>query len=64
VEPPSVRLNALSPPNGRRPSAVSADVAEETVKLDDTEIRERMSGNLCRCGAYVNIVTAITEAVQ
>jgi xanthine dehydrogenase YagT iron-sulfur-binding subunit len=46
------------------PSAVSADVAEETVKLDNTEIRERMSGNLCRCGAYVNIVTAITEAAQ
>jgi xanthine dehydrogenase YagT iron-sulfur-binding subunit len=46
------------------PSAVSADLAEETVKLDDTEIRERMSGNLCRCGAYVNIVTAITEAAQ
>jgi xanthine dehydrogenase YagT iron-sulfur-binding subunit len=27
--------------------------------LDDAEIRERMSGNLCRCGAYVNIVAAI-----
>jgi xanthine dehydrogenase YagT iron-sulfur-binding subunit len=44
------------------PSAVTADVADETIRLDDTEIRERMSGNLCRCGAYVNIVTAITEA--
>lgn len=44
------------------PSAVTADAADETVRLDDTEIRERMSGNLCRCGAYVNIVTAITEA--
>jgi xanthine dehydrogenase YagT iron-sulfur-binding subunit len=32
--------------------------------LDGTEIRERMSGNLCRCGAYVNIVTAITEAAR
>ncbi|QPP05511.1 2Fe-2S iron-sulfur cluster binding domain-containing protein [Streptomyces bathyalis] len=29
--------------------------------LDDDEIRERMSGNLCRCGAYVNIVAAIRE---
>jgi xanthine dehydrogenase YagT iron-sulfur-binding subunit len=46
------------------PSAVTADVADETIKLDDTEIRERMSGNLCRCGAYVNIVTAITEAAR
>jgi xanthine dehydrogenase YagT iron-sulfur-binding subunit len=27
--------------------------------LNDDEIRERMSGNLCRCGAYVNIVGAI-----
>jgi xanthine dehydrogenase YagT iron-sulfur-binding subunit len=45
-----------------RPSAVTADVADETIRLDDTEIRERMSGNLCRCGAYANIVTAIAEA--
>ena len=44
------------------PSAVTADITDETIKLDDTEIRERMSGNLCRCGAYVNIVSAITEA--
>ena len=32
--------------------------------LDDEEIRERMSGNLCRCGAYVNIVAAIREAAS
>ncbi len=30
-------------------------------KLSGEEIRERMSGNLCRCGAYSNIVAAITE---
>jgi xanthine dehydrogenase YagT iron-sulfur-binding subunit len=29
------------------------------IELNDDEIRERMSGNLCRCGAYVNIVAAI-----
>lgn len=29
--------------------------------LNDTEIRERMSGNICRCGAYPNIVAAIRE---
>lgn len=29
--------------------------------LDEHEIRERMSGNLCRCGTYVNIVAAIQE---
>ncbi|MEV4508810.1 2Fe-2S iron-sulfur cluster-binding protein [Dactylosporangium sp. NPDC049525] len=33
----------------------------EGAKLDEHEIRERMSGNLCRCGAYVNIVAAIEE---
>ena len=32
------------------------------IDLDDAEIRERMSGNLCRCGAYVNIVAAIEES--
>ena len=31
------------------------------VKLSDEEIRERMSGNICRCGAYPNIVAAIRE---
>jgi xanthine dehydrogenase YagT iron-sulfur-binding subunit len=31
------------------------------LKLSDEEIRERMSGNICRCGAYPNIVTAIKE---
>jgi xanthine dehydrogenase YagT iron-sulfur-binding subunit len=31
-------------------------------ELTDAEIRERMSGNLCRCGAYPNIVAAIAEA--
>ena len=30
--------------------------------LSDAEIRERMSGNLCRCGAYVNIVAAVRDA--
>ncbi len=43
------------------PSAVSADVGAEHFVLSDDEIRERMSGNLCRCGAYVNIVPAIAE---
>ncbi|MHB8815857.1 MAG: 2Fe-2S iron-sulfur cluster-binding protein [Steroidobacteraceae bacterium] len=32
-------------------------------ELSDEEIRERMSGNLCRCGAYVNIVAAIRGAI-
>ena len=43
------------------PSYVSPGTAGPA-ELDDAEIRERMAGNLCRCGAYVNIVAAIREA--
>ncbi len=43
-------------------SAVTSDVRRlKPVALSDDEIRERMSGNLCRCGAYVNIVAAIRD---
>jgi xanthine dehydrogenase YagT iron-sulfur-binding subunit len=42
------------------PSAVTDDLATVPALTPD-EIRERMSGNLCRCGAYVNIVRAIAE---
>jgi xanthine dehydrogenase YagT iron-sulfur-binding subunit len=45
------------------PSAVTGDVRElGRIELTDDEIRERMSGNLCRCGAYVNIVAAVRDA--
>jgi xanthine dehydrogenase YagT iron-sulfur-binding subunit len=46
------------------PSHVSEDLEADIdiAELTDDEIRERMSGNLCRCGAYVNIVAAIREA--
>ncbi|MGI9156103.1 MAG: 2Fe-2S iron-sulfur cluster-binding protein [Marmoricola sp.] len=43
------------------PSHVTDDL-EETPELTDEEIRERMSGNLCRCGAYVNILAAVRQA--
>jgi xanthine dehydrogenase YagT iron-sulfur-binding subunit len=46
------------------PSAVSADLTADYVTLDDDEIRERMSGNLCRCAAYANIVPAIAQVAQ
>ena len=46
------------------PSFVSGDLTAEHVVLDDGEIRERMSGNLCRCAAYANIVPAIEEVAQ
>jgi len=42
------------------PSHVSADLNTRPL-LSPDELRERMSGNLCRCGAYSNIVEAITE---
>jgi len=41
------------------PSAVTADVKAVQTTFSDAEIRERMSGNLCRCGAYPNIVAAV-----
>ena len=46
------------------PSHVSPDVAAPEVDLTDAEVRERMSGNLCRCGAYVNIVAAIQDVAR
>jgi xanthine dehydrogenase YagT iron-sulfur-binding subunit len=46
------------------PSAVTGDLADGAPDLDEDEIRERMSGNLCRCGAYANIVPAIAEVAR
>ncbi len=45
-----------------RPSAATPAGAEPL--LDDDEIAERMSGNLCRCGAYMNIVPAVRQAAE
>lgn len=42
------------------PSHVTNDLTAPT-EVSDAEIRERMSGNICRCGAYPNIVAAINE---
>ena len=41
------------------PSHVTENLDVEEIVLDDGEIRELMSGNLCRCAAYANIVPAI-----
>src|ERR1700722_7122634 len=46
------------------PSAVTKDVSVATRELSDEEIKERMSGNLCRCGAYVGICDAIREVLN
>jgi xanthine dehydrogenase YagT iron-sulfur-binding subunit len=43
-------------------SHVTEDVTATTTRLTGDEIRERMSGNICRCGAYPGIVAAIQEA--
>lgn len=43
------------------PSAVTGNVSESQIEFSDAEIKERMSGNLCRCGAYVGIVEAIRD---
>ncbi|WP_329461415.1 (2Fe-2S)-binding protein [Streptomyces sp. NBC_01431] len=48
------------------PSAATTDVRPEAgvPALTAEEIRERMSGNLCRCGAYVSIVQAVARAAE
>jgi xanthine dehydrogenase YagT iron-sulfur-binding subunit len=46
------------------PSYVTADLRNRSIELSDDEIRERMSGNICRCGAYVNIVKAVRDVAQ
>jgi xanthine dehydrogenase YagT iron-sulfur-binding subunit len=47
------------------PSAASADVRTPftLADLSHAEIRERMSGNLCRCACYPNIVDAVAEVI-
>jgi xanthine dehydrogenase YagT iron-sulfur-binding subunit len=44
------------------PSYVTEDLTQPGAELTDAEIRERMSGNICRCAAYPNIVVAIKQA--
>ncbi len=47
------------------PSHVTGDLSAETIDLSRDELRERMSGNLCRCGAHNGIIAAIaTEAAR
>ena len=43
------------------PSHVTRDLRAERIALDHDELRERMSGNLCRCGAYNGIIDAIRQ---
>ena len=47
-------------------SIVTTDISnlDAPIELTDAEIKERMSGNLCRCGAYPGIVAAVREVYQ
>ncbi|MDF1606251.1 2Fe-2S iron-sulfur cluster-binding protein [Nocardioides sp. YIM 152315] len=56
-------VGAIDEAKQGRPSHVTDDL-EADVQLTDDEIRERMSGNLCRCGAYPGILAAVREAAQ
>lgn len=59
-------VGMLAEADAAQPSYVTEGFRPEdapaAADLDDEEIRERMSGNLCRCGAYVNIVAAVRQA--
>ncbi|MDH6126949.1 2Fe-2S iron-sulfur cluster-binding protein [Kitasatospora sp. GP82] len=57
-------VGALAEARAGRPSAVTDPAEDPPVPLDGPEIRERMSGNLCRCGAYPGIVRAVMEAAS
>jgi xanthine dehydrogenase YagT iron-sulfur-binding subunit len=59
-------LGVLSEHAAGWPSAVTTEVSPDgpTPELDAEEVRERMSGNLCRCGAYPAIVQAVLEMAE
>ncbi len=51
----------LSEISSGMPSYATADLGIENIDFSGDEIRERMSGNICRCAAYPNIVAAIEQ---
>ena len=55
-------MGMLSESRAGAPSYVTENLVEAQPALTDAEIRERMSGNICRCAAYPNIVAAIKQA--
>ena len=55
-------LGMLAESRQGMPSYVTEDLTQSQPALTDAEIRERMSGNICRCAAYPNIVVAIKQA--
>ncbi len=55
-------IGMLSEARAGWPSHATDDVASHHIELTDNEVRERMSGNVCRCAAYPNIIAAIRDA--
>jgi xanthine dehydrogenase YagT iron-sulfur-binding subunit len=55
-------IGMLAESRSGMPSYVTEDLTQSAAELTDVEIRERMSGNICRCAAYPNIVAAIKQA--
>jgi xanthine dehydrogenase YagT iron-sulfur-binding subunit len=55
-------VGMLSEAKAGWPSHVTEDVSSDHIDFTDEEIRERMSGNICRCAAYPNIIKAIRTA--
>jgi xanthine dehydrogenase YagT iron-sulfur-binding subunit len=55
-------VGMLSESHQGMPSYVTADLTQPQPELTDVEIRERMSGNICRCAAYPNILAAIKQS--
>ena len=54
-------IGMLAESRSGMPSYVTEDLTKSVAELTDVEIRERMSGNICRCAAYPNIVAAIKQ---
>jgi xanthine dehydrogenase YagT iron-sulfur-binding subunit len=46
------------------PSALTDDLTQEAIELTRDELRERMSGNLCRCGAHNGIIDALRDVYE
>ena len=58
-----MRLGMIAEARAGRASQATIDL-EAPVELTDAEIRERMSGNICRCSAYPNILAAIRQVLD
>jgi xanthine dehydrogenase YagT iron-sulfur-binding subunit len=57
-------IGMLGEARAGEPSHVTADLESREIDLSDAQIRERMSGNICRCAAYPNILAAIRQYTE